>query len=575
MAKTVGKQMTLAQWTERIPSQTSRDPLGLANRVSQRLVNQLLFGMTVTGRRARYYAFYTWAINDVIQREKPRNRKALEDGIYWRDLAYMAACLLHHEDEDFQVDNVAGVRNGKPFVRDAGSVLNLAKLRHIESNTEGGFGLNFKGSMLNLGLVREVFSDDGKWITYEKGESPAVSRMVEKLDLTIRPTEFYRKYACSRRGVPRRALKELGHTACVCLLSAKSATERDTLRDILFERSHDFSPPPSYRPQSLRLILHCAELCASAGVPFDENQFRCIVSSGECYRTDWEHTIKLAPHAAFKDILNRWWVFFLHYYFSIGLEGLLIVTLNLLAEAEMAGMTIDGLVSALDKGGLCRSLRNLLGARKLRLGSPVQDLLQTMYGCIPSPGDRWPSVPLKSACSEESLVSCIYQELPQSMPATASGCMALLAATLARSESLLSTSYGRWALNQVEDSQRDITGPLALLWLNKSGGSWRQMTLRQFLHQLLHRFVIEQHELMVPEKKEGASWLRWDEAVAYFENAFEGPSPGSSRLATAGTALFDLGLLTFNDQGVPRLVSPAKDIIAEVASGSQQRGGQR
>jgi hypothetical protein len=575
VAKTTAKQMRLAQWTERIPSQTSRDPLGLANRVSQRLVNQLLFGMTVTGRRARYYAYYAWAINDVVQREQPRSRKALEEGIYWRDLAYMAACLLHHEEEDFEVDGIAGIRNGRPFIRDAGDPLDLAKLEHIESSAEGGFGLNFKGSMLGLGLVREVYSEDGLWLTYELGESPAVRRMVEKVESAIKPTQFYHKYACSRRPVPRRLLRELGEAVCVCLLPRRSAAERDTLRDMLFERLPDFTPPESLRSNSLRFVLHFAEICASAGVHFDEDQFRRLVCFGQCHKTKRELTVKLRPQGEFSDILNRWRVFFLHHYFSIGLEGLLIVTLDLLAKADMAGMTVDGLVSTLEKDGLSRFLNKAVAARGLTLDSTVQNLLQAMYSVVPLPDDRWCDVPLKSLGSEESLAEQVEDQLPRSASSAAAGCMALLAATLVRSEGLLPTPYGRWALAQVEDLQRDITAPLALLWLDRPSGSWRHMTLRQFLHRLLHRFVIEQHELMVPEKTQGTSWLRWDEGLAFFENAFEGPSPGGSRLGTAQQALCDLGLLDFDDERVPRLWAPAKEIISEIAPDTRQGGEKR
>lgn len=46
MGKSNATSIKLAQWTEKVSCTTSRDPLGLANRVSQRLVHQLLFGIT-------------------------------------------------------------------------------------------------------------------------------------------------------------------------------------------------------------------------------------------------------------------------------------------------------------------------------------------------------------------------------------------------------------------------------------------------------------------------------------------------------------------------------------------------
>ena len=50
-----------------------------------------------------------WAIHDVMKREKPLSHKELVDGIYWRDSAFVAACLIHHKEEDYEVNGAVGM----------------------------------------------------------------------------------------------------------------------------------------------------------------------------------------------------------------------------------------------------------------------------------------------------------------------------------------------------------------------------------------------------------------------------------------------------------------------------------
>jgi hypothetical protein len=74
---------------------------------------------------------------------------------------------------------------------------------------------------------------------------------------------------------------------------------------MLFERLPKFVPVRSYRPQSLHLTPHCAELCGIEGAHFDEDQFRCIVCFGQCYKPDGKKIVTVRYRSEFDDILNR------------------------------------------------------------------------------------------------------------------------------------------------------------------------------------------------------------------------------------------------------------------------------
>jgi len=568
MAKAAKRVMRLAEWTERVPSTASKDPLGLANRVSQRLVDQLLFGMSGACRRARYYGYYTWAIHDVLSREQPASSEQVAGGIYWRDLAYMAACLLHHSGDEAVIAGVAGARKGAPFLRSAGDPVDLATLEHIESSSEGGFGLNFKGSILNLGLCRQVYTEEESDVLYEVSAAKPVRQLVDAIEGLVKPTRFYARYACSRGPIPREVLAELGQSLCLCLLPKRAAPDRDILRDMLFERLPGFEPPHSYRPESLRLMLHCADLCSSQDIPFVEWQFRCMIYFGQGYRQDEASVTNTPIGEPFEDIRNRWRIFFLHHYFSYALEGLLVVLLNVLSEAGEAGMAVDAVIDTLETGGFSQALRELLHGSSVSLAkTSLGQVLAEAIGEAPKRrGNSWDTVAANSPLSEELLEEYVDEQIRSSNANASAGCVLLLVLLLDRCARIEGTRYWNWALNATEDPQRDVCAPIMYLRLGGTTGEWQDLSIREFFRTVIARFVIEQHEMMVPEKKRGTAWLSWSDGLAFFENAFRGPSPGTSRFGTADQVLCDLGLLSYGDEGVPQLRGQAPTLISEMVA---------
>ena len=66
------ESLRLLHWTKELPKASENDPLGLELRVSARLSNELLYCITSITPRARYYAFFPWAMQDYNERERLR-----------------------------------------------------------------------------------------------------------------------------------------------------------------------------------------------------------------------------------------------------------------------------------------------------------------------------------------------------------------------------------------------------------------------------------------------------------------------------------------------------------------------
>jgi hypothetical protein len=561
----------LAQWTEKVNCTTSRDPLGLANRVSQRLVHQLLFGITAIGNRARYYSYSLWAIHDVMKREKPLSHKDLVDGIYWRDSAFVAACLIHHKNEDYDVDGAVGKDKCSAYLKEAGNSVDLASIQHIASNSEGGFGLNYKGSLINLGFFQPIHVDESQQDTvYEVSKQPAVMEMLNRFEASIQSTVFYQKYACQRRPVPRNVLEEFGNKVCLCLLNKGSSPERNTLRDILFERTEGFVIHRSYRPNSLRFILYCAKRCSEIRIPFTESQFRTIAYFSQYFSQCDESKSKAEPiqlNPGLYDIRNRWRIFFMHHYFSNAIEGLLVIVLNILSEAPETGLTIDGVVSALESDGIAEHLRNLIGFDSLDVRqTTVADVLSRILQMHSVTTDSaWTFLSADSVVSEERLIEELSSQIRQSHAKGAARCFAIILILLERCRRLENDRYWGWAIKvSADDPQRNISAPILYLHLRSVNKDWLGMTFVDFMRIVVRRFVVEQHELMASEKKAGTSWLTFDEGQLFYENSFDGPSPGSSRFNSAAQIMCDLGLMQMKDDYIQAIGPFSERILSEM-----------
>jgi hypothetical protein len=146
------------------------DHLGI-ELVSVNLYQAMLPGITNVTERARYYAFYPWTIHRYAQ-EGPKLRTKATWRNWFRalDFTYAVACMAYEQELDRDLgSSVVGADRARELIREQPSTANI-DLRGPSSvqesgaipesgfyfkNPEGGFGQYYRGSLRELGVVRE------------------------------------------------------------------------------------------------------------------------------------------------------------------------------------------------------------------------------------------------------------------------------------------------------------------------------------------------------------------------------------------------------------------------------------
>lgn len=98
-------------WNKRIEeSDRALDPLGM-NRVTDKLLSDLLPGITTVTPRARYYSFYVWAVQKAG--ETARNLTQFENKFCDLERLFMLCCTGHERARarSFTAMNLLGVVN--------------------------------------------------------------------------------------------------------------------------------------------------------------------------------------------------------------------------------------------------------------------------------------------------------------------------------------------------------------------------------------------------------------------------------------------------------------------------------
>ncbi len=147
----------LPQWLEPfvLPS-GSRDPLGL-QAPAERLVNEVLPGLTVFTYRAGYYGFLSWAIRTVngMARNALPPRTSRREMVHALERALVLCEFIHHGAEDNSC-SLLGQRSKPRVLSDRhGNRYSVPKSILKNQDSAGSFRL-FATSLVSLGLVEEA-----------------------------------------------------------------------------------------------------------------------------------------------------------------------------------------------------------------------------------------------------------------------------------------------------------------------------------------------------------------------------------------------------------------------------------
>lgn len=227
----------LPQWLEPfvLPS-GSRDPLGL-QAPAERLVNEVLPGLTVFTFRAGYYGFLTWAIRHVngLARDALPRRTTRRDVVNALERALVLCEFVFHGLEDDSC-NLIGQRSKLRVLSGAdGDRYRVPDSILKNQNSAGSFRL-FATSLVSLGFVEdaEELAVDGllPYRVTSLGDGLANS-FQRRIDSAFVPL------AMGERTQTRARLRECGRDLCFSSIARQGRYREPLLRGLLLGNSRD------------------------------------------------------------------------------------------------------------------------------------------------------------------------------------------------------------------------------------------------------------------------------------------------------------------------------------------------
>lgn len=233
----------LPQWIESSFRWTDgRDPLGLQSITADRIMPRLVPGVLALSRRARYFSFYPFLLDEVLRERRYATQNDLSTLIKQSEYEYAIAVLLcPRRCGESRAAAAVGTNNAWRKVRDGVELYDRGE--SVESFL-GGYGLYYRTPLVELGLVAqrgEYVPDREEALPRDvlrPGRAEALAHLFRR---AIEDTEYYRRYFLSHQPVPHDVLAELSERACLCRLE-EYPDEQGAIRAVLLG-------PPEHRSE--------------------------------------------------------------------------------------------------------------------------------------------------------------------------------------------------------------------------------------------------------------------------------------------------------------------------------------
>lgn len=553
----------LPSWTQKVTVEaTGRDPLGLS-RVSAIITDYLLKGIITQTDRARYYSFYCWALWHISRNGVPSRQRDFID--YFRRLeAFMALSTLEHSPSTSPVGVVAvrvRLQKGKQEKEVE------CDFKVLPSNSLGGYGQYYAGSLFNLGLTQRLAGIDQV--------APGYGEELAKLyQCSVEKTPYLKKSHDQRTTVP---LKEFLDSSSAFSLDAVSDSEneaeRNKLIDLFFSGGDPHAQEANWlRRSTLGQILHVVSLYEKSGVPIDLNKpINAMPLKRKVDAIDWYlaysvyyyHSLWLAndkivpyqPPKTFELCHSLWKQFCLQQFLTQALEQLLVSVIDL-AGSKSEGLSLDEILSGLLQDGFY----SVLEACRVKDPSPCGLMAAFKIDGIPN---REKSLQLQQSMGLASKVSEVSILNMKGEDAASRAGKAVL---------LLAMLYGKWR-GMTDDPAFSMTVHHAgnELWFGKIMSdldSWleRGQTWPGVLREFINTFVLDQHDKIMFEKRRlDSCWLERNESKFIKIQDYEAEWR-ASRHRNVVSILRDLNLLAENKAGRLVLTSGGKKLLNKLFS---------
>ena len=190
------------------------DPLGLQTTTQDRLTPLLLPGVLELSRRARYFSFHTFLLDEYRRRRMPPNLPALSRFIKRRewDLG-----LAVHRCPRHCGSSPVGARR----LANLGSSLGPYPRRESVESDLGGYGLYYRSPLESFGIVAKsgtMLGDEPIPIDLVRVESERAIRLAAAFRAAVENTRYYRRFMWLDEDLPTDVVDEYSEAACLCRL---------------------------------------------------------------------------------------------------------------------------------------------------------------------------------------------------------------------------------------------------------------------------------------------------------------------------------------------------------------------
>lgn len=532
-------------WTKRVATEmTGRDPLGLS-RVGDMIKDFLLSGINTNNTRARYYSFYVWALWHIEHEENVRGDSEFTAAFRRREAAMAVATVA----QDYTTSPI-GVKAVRPRYESGieTGVFNC-DFKVLPSNTLGGYGQYYSGSLNRLGLTHRPEN------SHDLVTPGAAENLAAAFQSTINHTPYIRKQLFKGANIPKADLLNSAAEFTLDALSQRFCREeRQRLIEVFFSLNDNNSFIP--RRDSLALILHTATGYEEHGISPEASRGNILdeyLLYSLYYGVLWLDD-KVVPHRVPEPLAfcrDMWGQFCLHQFLTLALEGLLCSVLEVVA-ADLGGLTLEASVASITTPEFYATLADATGND---CPSP-RDLLAAFDVCdVPDE--------TKSRRLRKKLMPTHGLSEAQAL------CWEVCGAPfeVARSVLLLATLYGKWrgageelAFSYISTrASQDLWAgsilPSLDCWLNE------ELTWEEALREIIEVFILSQHDRVMYEKaKLDSCWLQRVAGRIVKEQDYE-PMWRSSRHWNAIRILRDLDLVRLSDEQVVSVTTQGRKVL--------------
>lgn len=239
-----------------------RDPLALQTITQDRIIPLLLPGILALSRRARYFSFYCFLLDEFARRRMSPTNAVLSKFILAKE--YELALAIEMCPRNCGSSPIGRNRTGPAIAQNPSS---FGRGESVETPL-GGYGLYYRSPLVELGLVARMGTPLGDIPT------PIDVLVPEELGIeaadafrsAIKATQYFKKHFAGISSIPRDILENYAESACLCRLD-EHLEERKLIQEAIFiPRSDAVAAAAKQRRESFALFLGAVDLDSAASL---------------------------------------------------------------------------------------------------------------------------------------------------------------------------------------------------------------------------------------------------------------------------------------------------------------------